>query len=55
VHHLPDRLETKERTLFAGRDVGAAKWAIMALLIETCKESGVVPDALLASTLTGIV
>ena len=38
-------------SLFAGHDEGAAAWARIASLIETCKMNGVEPHAWLKSTL----
>ena len=45
----------RKSALFAGHDAGAANWAVIASLIETCKMNGVDPHAWLAATLTAIV
>jgi hypothetical protein len=41
--------------LFAGHDLGAENWAVLASLIETCKLHGVNPEAWLADVLTKLV
>jgi transposase len=46
---------TRKNALFAGHDDGAANWAILASLIETCKLNGVEPQAYLADVLTRLV
>jgi transposase len=45
----------RKNALFAGSDEGAANWAAIASLIETCKLNGVSPHAWLADTLTKLV
>ena len=46
---------TRKNALFAGSDGGAAHWAIVASLIETCKLTGVEPHAYLTDVITRIV
>jgi transposase len=45
----------RKNALFAGSDVGAEHWAILASLIECCKLSGANPDAYLTDVLTRLV
>jgi transposase len=45
----------RKNALFAGSDGGAAHWAVLASLIETCKLNQVDPEAYLADVITGIV
>jgi transposase len=45
----------RKNALFAGHDQGAANWAVIASLIETCKLNGVNPDAYLTDVLTKLV
>lgn len=45
----------RKNALFAGHDVGAQNWGIMASLIETCKLNGIEPHAYLTATLTAII
>ncbi len=45
----------RKNALFAGHDVGAQNWAMLASLIETCKLNAVDPHAWLSGTLTAIV
>ena len=45
----------RKNALFAGHDEGAANWARIASLIETCKLNGVDPQAYLADVLTRLV
>ena len=45
----------RKNALFAGHDEGAANWAAIASLIETCKLGGVDPQAYLADVLTKLV
>ncbi|MCK6451179.1 MAG: IS66 family transposase [Alphaproteobacteria bacterium] len=45
----------RKNALFAGHDEGAANWACIASLIETCKLCGVEPQSWLAGTLTKLV
>jgi IS66 C-terminal element len=44
-----------KNALFAGSDGGAAHWAVIASLIETCKLIGVEPRAYLADVISRIV
>ena len=46
---------SRKNALFAGHDDGAANWACIASLIETCKLNGVDPQAYLADVLTKLV
>jgi hypothetical protein len=46
---------TRKNALFAGSDGGAAHWAVVASLIETCKLSSVAPHAYLTDVITRIV
>lgn len=46
---------TRKNALFAGSDGGADHWAVVASLIETCKLTGVEPQAYLTDVLTRIV
>jgi transposase len=46
---------TRKNALFAGSDVGAEHWAIIASLIENCKLLGVEPHSYLADVITRIV
>jgi len=45
----------RKNALFAGHDDGAANWACIASLIETCKLNGVDPEAYLAAVLARLV
>jgi transposase len=45
----------RKNALFAGHDEGAQNWACIASLIETCKLSGVDPQAYFADVLTRLV
>jgi transposase len=45
----------RKNALFAGHDLGAENWAVLASLIETCKLHGVNPEAWLADVLTRLV
>ena len=45
----------RKNALFAGHDEGAANWACIASLIETCKLHGVDPQAYLADVLIRLV
>jgi transposase len=45
----------RKNALFAGSDGGAAHWAVVASLIETCKLTGVAPHAYLTDVITRIV
>src|SRR4051812_44254722 len=46
---------TRKNALLAGSDGGAAHWAVIASLIETCKLIGVEPRAYLADVISRIV
>ena len=46
---------TRKNSLFAGSDGGAAHWAVIASLVETCKLVDVEPRAYLADVITKIV
>ena len=46
---------SRKNALFAGSDGGAAHWAVIASLIETCKLIGVEPRAYLADVISKIV
>ena len=46
---------TRKNALFAGSDGGAEHWAVIALLIETCKLISVEPQAYLADVIFRIV
>ena len=45
----------RKNALFAGHDLGAENWAVLATLIETCKLHGINPEAYLADVLTKLV
>ena len=45
----------RKNALFAGHDLGAENWAVLASLIETCKLHGVNPEVWLADVLTRLV
>ena len=45
----------RKNALFAGHDQGAENWACIASLIETCKLTGVDPQAYLTDVLTKLV
>ena len=45
----------RKNALFAGHDLGAENWAVLASLIETCKLHGVNSEAWLADVLTKLV
>ena len=45
----------RKNALFAGHDVGAQNWAVIASLIETCKLNAIEPHAWLTGTLEAIV
>ena len=45
----------RKNALFAGHDLGAENWAVLASLVETCKWHGVNPEAWLADVLTRLV
>ena len=45
----------RKDVIFAGHDAGAANWATIASLIETCKLYAIKPRACLTATLQAIV
>jgi transposase len=45
----------RKNALFAGHDLGAENWAVLASLIETCKLHGVNPEVWLTDVLTRLV
>ena len=45
----------RKNALFAGSDSGGEHWAVIASLIETCKLTGVEPQAYLTDVITKIV
>jgi len=45
----------RKNALFAGHDLGAENWAVLASLIETCKWHDVNPEVWLADVLTSLV
>lgn len=45
----------RKNALFAGHDVGAQNWAMLASLIETCKLNKIEPHSYLAGVITAIV
>jgi transposase len=45
----------RKNALFAGHDAGAANWATIASLVETCKLNAIEPHAYLTQTLQAIV
>jgi transposase len=46
---------SRKNALFAGHDAGAANWACLASLIETCKLNGVDPQSYIPDVLTRLV
>ena len=46
---------TRKNALFAGHDVGAENWALLASIVATCKLNDVNPVAYIARTLTAIL
>ena len=46
---------TRKNALFAGNEVGAENWAMLASLVATCKMSGVNPVDYIAATLRAIL
>lgn len=46
---------SRKNALFAGSDEGAANWAVIASLVETCKLNGVEPQRYLTEVLTRLV
>lgn len=45
----------RKNAIFAGHDVGAENWAVIASLIETCKMNAINPHEWLTATITAIV
>jgi hypothetical protein len=48
-------LSGNQHALFAGNEIGAENWAMLASLVATCKMSGVNPFDYLANTLRAIL
>ena len=46
---------TRKNALFAGHEVGAENWAMLASLVATCKMSDVNPVGYIAETLRAIL
>lgn len=46
---------TRKKALFAGHEVGAENWALLASLVATCKLNDVDPAAYIAETLEAII
>lgn len=46
---------TRKNALFAGHELGAENWALLASLVATCKLNDVNPVACIAATLTAII
>ena len=46
---------TRKNALFAGNEIGAENWAMLASLVATCKLSGVNPVDYLADTLRAVL
>jgi hypothetical protein len=46
---------TRKNALFAGHEVGAENWALLASIVATCKLNGVNPAAYIAETLEAII
>lgn len=46
---------TRKNALFAGKEIGAENWAMLASLVASCKLSGVHPVDYLADTLRAIL
>lgn len=46
---------TRNNSLFAGHEISAENWALLASLVATCKINGVEPVACLAATMTAII
>lgn len=45
----------RKNSLFAGHEIGAENWGMIASLIETCKPNGVEPYGYLTKPMTAIV
>jgi transposase len=46
---------TRKNSLFAGHEIGAENWALLASLVATCKINGVEPVAYLTATMTAVI
>ena len=46
---------TRKNALFAGHEVGAENWALLASIVATCKLGDVNPVAYIAETLQAII
>jgi hypothetical protein len=46
---------TRKNSLFAGHEIGAEHWALLASLVATCKLNRVEPVGYLAATMTAIL
>src|SRR6516164_8496359 len=46
---------TRKNALFAGHEVGAENWALLASIVATCKLNDVNPVTYIAQTLTAII
>ncbi|MBI3674363.1 MAG: transposase, partial [Rhizobiales bacterium] len=46
---------TRKNALFAGHEVGAENWALLASLVATCKLNTIDPAAYIAATLSAII
>ena len=46
---------TRKNALFAGHEVGAENWALLASIVATCKLNGVNPAAYITETLQAIL
>jgi len=46
---------TRKNALFAGHEVGAQNWALLASIVATCKMNNVDPVAYIAKTLRAIL
>jgi len=53
--NVVERAIRRKNALFAGSDGGAAHWATIASLIESCKLNGIEPHAYLSDVITRIV
>ena len=54
-HCLQPIALNRKNALFAGHNAGAANWATIASLVETCKLNAIEPHAYLTATLQTIV
>jgi len=46
---------TRKNALFAGHEVGAENWALLASIVATCKLNGINPVTYIAATLEAIL